>query len=121
MNLLRLRPDLRLVVGISTEGEIEGTSGRSEDCIYAEQPAWTADLIDEVETLRKVLEIFPNGVADEFHVTTNEYQEDGRDAAGLPDHALRPYLYLDGDEGEALVPLSSRAALLSTASPFAYI
>lgn len=117
MNLLRLRPDLRLVVGISTEGEIQGGSGRSEDCIYAEQPDWTPELTDEVEHFRRVLEIFPNGIANEIHFSTSEYQEDGRDAAGIPTQALRPYLYVDPDlEHISAGSVRGRARLLSGTS-----
>lgn len=63
MNLLRCRRDLERVVGISTEGE-SSEKLRSEDLIYAEQPAWTDEYEAEIADLAKTHSIFAGGSLD---------------------------------------------------------
>lgn len=60
LGFLKQNPQLKRVVGIATEGEIEGRT-RSEDMIYAEQPDWTPEFSDEVDELCRKMEIFKNG------------------------------------------------------------
>jgi hypothetical protein len=61
LNLLRLQRNLKRVVGIATEGELDRRL-RSEDLIYAEQPSWTPDYELEVEQAGSELGIFKDGI-----------------------------------------------------------
>lgn len=75
LNLLRLRRDLVRVVGIATEGELNGKL-RSEDLIYAEQPTWTPDYEEEVQELAKQHSILIGGSLERLnyqHVKPLEY------------------------------------------------
>lgn len=75
LNVLRSRRDLVRVVGIATEGEIEGDL-RSEDMIYAEQPEWTAEYEAEVIELAKTHNIMKGGSLDSLtfqHIRPLEY------------------------------------------------
>ncbi len=100
LNLLRHMPQFERVVGIATEGEMDGRY-RSEDAIYAEQPEWTEERIAEVEDARQRMEIFKAGLPSELKMVhmrpleypSTHYPQDGGYSA--------PYHYVaERHEGE---------------------
>lgn len=96
MNLLRYKRDLKRVIGIATEGELK-TRLRSEDMIYAEQPAWTTEYEKQIEDAAAAAGIFKKGAPSDrysFHINPKEYPPshypaERRDANPIP-YSYRP-------------------------------
>ena len=74
--VLKKNPRLQRVVGIATEPRRkDGPTGSSEDLIMAEQPEWTADVLENLEEQKKVLNILQPDNYIEYAIHDSEYPE----------------------------------------------
>lgn len=74
LNVLRKNPKLKRIIGLAMEPWKPGQSG-SEDMIYAEQPVWTEEMLEEASRFREHFDLLADYRIRRFEFRGNEYPD----------------------------------------------
>ena len=74
LNVLKRTPKLKRIIGLAMEPHKSGQSS-SEDMLYAEQPEWTAEMLEEASRFRKHFDLLADDRVRGFQFRGNEYPD----------------------------------------------